>query len=427
MQRILLVDSDQETLRLTAKELTETQNAAIAEILSRAKHVVNIPDGWLEYKLFTADHLEDARQILDDEEITMVFVDPMMPQMEGMQLVLHMQRAYPKIPVVMFTDFLPTFADNEMRAHVLRHYIERPYNVGVIQLRIFEILLINVLDPEFPIEHGANLASLLQLIRNGNQACTVRMQNDTQSGYISFLPGNLVDAACGDLRGEEAILELLTLENPTIGILPDSMSQKDLIKTTLPQILSVHFESIEDRLPEKEPRNIRKLKEFLQYLLAGIDRHDPKRRLPSLLGALKGLTSHEPKPKKPAVIAPKKNNLLEQLQRRSDCRYACLTDATGGIVSGEGDEEALDSESCRMADMLWLFGKRITGKQKNHHIVVAGEDSTFIVAGLKAPDGQAHYLLAVLDPNAALDEISKIIKQQLPDLASLIVDEPEAE
>ncbi|MCD4829939.1 MAG: DUF4388 domain-containing protein [Candidatus Cloacimonetes bacterium] len=293
MHNILLMDADKGMLSLTSSELMATQKTAIAEIMARAEHVAEIPDGWLRNKILTAGNLLTAQSLLQSEEVSVVFINTLSLEIESIQLMLHLKRSYPHIPLVVFTNAIPTFTDREMKHHVVSHYIERPYNVSMIQLRIFEILLIRILDPEFVFDSGVGLPSLLQLIYLGSLACTLRLQCDEQSGFISFLPGNLVDAGCNDLSGEAAMLELLNWKDATIYIQAGSSTQTDLILKPLPKILAAHFENISMDQPEEVARKIRKIKEFLQYLLAGINRRDPKRRRPSLFGVWRGFTKVE--------------------------------------------------------------------------------------------------------------------------------------
>ena len=58
--------------------------------------------------------------------------------------------------------------------------------------------------------YGISLISFLQIIEMEKTSCTFEIESSDQAmGWMHFKNGVLYDAACGDLKGKAAVLELI--------------------------------------------------------------------------------------------------------------------------------------------------------------------------------------------------------------------------
>jgi hypothetical protein len=65
---------------------------------------------------------------------------------------------------------------------------------------------------------GVSLASFLQMLEQERKSCTLRVASGDVSGSFYFEEGDLIDAECEDIGGQEAVYILLALENPTFNV-----------------------------------------------------------------------------------------------------------------------------------------------------------------------------------------------------------------
>lgn len=65
---------------------------------------------------------------------------------------------------------------------------------------------------------GLSLGSFLQAISLDQQTCILEICRDGRRGSFTFIQGNLHDAACGNLDGQEAALELISWEGINFNI-----------------------------------------------------------------------------------------------------------------------------------------------------------------------------------------------------------------
>jgi len=61
---------------------------------------------------------------------------------------------------------------------------------------------------------GVSLASFLQILEQERKSCTLKVTSEEVSGSFFFEDGDLIDAECEDVVGQEAVHILLSLDNP---------------------------------------------------------------------------------------------------------------------------------------------------------------------------------------------------------------------
>jgi len=65
---------------------------------------------------------------------------------------------------------------------------------------------------------GVSLASFLQMLEQERKNCTLKVASGNVRGSFFFEEGDLIDAECEDVVGQEAVYALLSLENPTFKV-----------------------------------------------------------------------------------------------------------------------------------------------------------------------------------------------------------------
>lgn len=167
-----------------------------------------------ELELITALNGREAIELLKSVEIDMVVTDLYMPVVNGLQLLSHMNRNHPGIPVVVLTGRGSRELEEKVKALGDFQYFEKPLDMNVLGETILKALYSK---PAGQI-HGISTSSFLQLMDIEEKICTLKIRSGKRLGYLYFFKGELTAAETGHLRGEKAAFEIISWENSVIEI-----------------------------------------------------------------------------------------------------------------------------------------------------------------------------------------------------------------
>jgi len=185
---ILVVDDDK-TLRLVLRE----------HLQAAGYHVAEAADG------------REALQILASETVNLVLTDIRMPDMDGVELMAHMSAEYPFIPTMVITGCATPGTNNSFGETGNLQVMDKPLDLDDLTRRITESLH---QVSQGGTMTGISVASFLQLIQMDQKSCALEVHGKNgQKGFLYFNQGVLYDAACGQLKQEEATLEIVSWEN----------------------------------------------------------------------------------------------------------------------------------------------------------------------------------------------------------------------
>jgi len=185
MDKVLIVEDD----RIHLKRLTT--------ILGKFRdkfEVVSAVDG------------QEAMDILKQGPVSLMVTDIQMPRVDGLVLLAHVSKDYPNLPCFVMT----AYGTPQMKARLpkdLLRFFRKPFDIEELAQAI-----IAVLEKDFSREglYGISLISFLQIIEMEKTSCIFEIESSDQAtGMMHFNKGVLYDAACGDLKGEAAALELI--------------------------------------------------------------------------------------------------------------------------------------------------------------------------------------------------------------------------
>lgn len=232
MKKVLIVD-DEERLILTMKAgLEEYKN---------------------QFEVVTAFNGKQAVDILKTNEIHLVVTDLKMPEMDGFELLSHLNLNYPLIPYIVMTAFNTPEIEKRVTSESTFQLIEKPINLDELAEAILNGLKRNTKGGTVS---GISLSNFLQLIVMEQKTCLLEvLAQNGESGLIYFYQGDLYAAIAGEIKGEEAIYNMLTMEDIEIRFkhLPKKKIKK-LIQTPLMQILmeGLRLKDDQDNLPAKD-------------------------------------------------------------------------------------------------------------------------------------------------------------------------------
>ncbi|OGP53162.1 MAG: hypothetical protein A2Y65_06680 [Deltaproteobacteria bacterium RBG_13_52_11] len=236
--------------------------------------LLSLTDGLVAYaedfQVVTALNGKEAVKILGTSEIDLVVTDLRMPKMDGFELLAHMSGQYPTIPVIVMTAYGTPEIEERLHNMGTFHYLEKPLDLNVLADKIFDALEAGSSPDRI---HGISLAAFLQLLEMENKTCTLTVRSRGNEGHLYFVKGELMQADIGEVKGEEAALDIVAWDNVAMEIQYTCTVKKKSIGLPLAEILMEGFrikdekESLEkskDKSVKKEDHIDGKIKEVVK-------------------------------------------------------------------------------------------------------------------------------------------------------------------
>lgn len=166
------------------------------------------------WQIFTATSANKALEVLDAERIDLVVVDVNMPIIDGIQFMGILQRRHPKLKRAV----LSGLATAEKRAAALANgadlFIEKatsPDGYKSIFAMFGELLQWQPREGFQGVLRKVGLNDVIQMECLARNSSILEIYNQHVLGRIYIEDGNLVHAAAGDIKGEQALYKLLAL------------------------------------------------------------------------------------------------------------------------------------------------------------------------------------------------------------------------
>jgi DNA-binding response OmpR family regulator len=192
MKKILVVDDEPAVLFALSEALTDKRR------------------GW---QVVTASDGKEAMRALQTEKIHFVVTDLRMPEVDGFELLAHLRRNHPSLPVILMTALGTAEISARLGADALE-CLGKPFDVEVLRQKIRDMLAQRVKGRV----ENISLSSFLQLLEIERKTCTLSVAAGGRQGQLYFRQGKLVGAETGDVDGQDAALEIVAWEHADIEI-----------------------------------------------------------------------------------------------------------------------------------------------------------------------------------------------------------------
>jgi CheY-like chemotaxis protein len=193
MKKILVVDDEPAVLFALSEALVDKR---------RGLQVVTASDG------------REAMRVLQSEKIHLVVTDLRMPEVDGFELLAHLRRTHPSLPVILMTALGSAETSARLGGEGALECLGKPFDVEVLRRKIVDMLAQRVKGRV----ENISLASFLQLLEMERKTCTLSVASAELRGQLYFRGGKLVGAETGDLEGTDAALEIMAWEHADIEI-----------------------------------------------------------------------------------------------------------------------------------------------------------------------------------------------------------------
>ena len=230
--------------------------------------LLSVTDGLAAYAkdfaVMTAINGKEAIKVLGSTEVNLVVTDLRMPKMDGFELLAHMSGNYPGIPVIVMTAYGTPEIEERLQKMGTFHYLEKPLDLNVLADKITDALVPGSSQDRI---HGISLAAFLQLVEMENKTCTLTIKSHTAEGRLYFVKGALLQAETGNLKGEEAALDIVAWDNVVIEIQYVCAVKKKSIELPLAEILLEGFRLKDEKGSaggKEEKMNVKQLNEIIK-------------------------------------------------------------------------------------------------------------------------------------------------------------------
>lgn len=193
MDKVLIVDDDEQLLLI------------LTEILGKYKN---------KFEIYPVKDGFEAIRALQENKISLVVTDLYMPRINGLVLLSYMSKNFPNIPCIVMTGH----GTEELKKRLEKQYtsfIQKPFPVTELADIIMSTLghdqnLLGTMN-------GVSVSGFLKLVEMETMTCLCEIQSENQeTGYMVFEGGVLLNAFYGQLRGEEAAIELFKMDRVKI-------------------------------------------------------------------------------------------------------------------------------------------------------------------------------------------------------------------
>ena len=181
-----------------------------------------------KFTVHTAENGKEAANILESTPIDLVVTDLKMPEMDGFELLVHINTHFPNIPVIVMTAFGTPEIETNLKENGMLRLLEKPVDFDELTQAILKS--IDKKDDGGTLT-GISLPSFLQLIEMEQNTCLMEVTTPSAiHGLLYFQKGILYDAIFDDLKGEEAVYALLAIDDVKISFrsLPNKRFKKNI-------------------------------------------------------------------------------------------------------------------------------------------------------------------------------------------------------
>ena len=157
---------------------------------------------------------EEAIDILSQRYISLLVTDVVMPKLDGLALLTYIHNKYPQIQCIVITGRRSPLVKKKLQNDNIFRVFHKPFHFDALIQAILQAL-----DQDVPggVLKGISVASFLQMIEMEEKTCLFEVRSPGKKGIFYFQKGILFDAAFGDLKGDEAALEIIAMQSAEIS------------------------------------------------------------------------------------------------------------------------------------------------------------------------------------------------------------------
>ncbi len=199
-----------------------------------------------DFEVLTTNKIKEIDDIIRKLATDVLIVDLDDPSPADLKTLAGISKAYPRLPLIIMTAFETGEIESGVKAIGTAQYFEKPVDTKEIVELVWEKIERNVGGEV----HGISLTSFLQMSEMEKTSCTLKVKAGKNEGALYMQKGALISAETGKLQNEEAVLEILSWDNPGIEIDDSPVNRRKEIQAPL---ISLLMESVKRKDEKKTP------------------------------------------------------------------------------------------------------------------------------------------------------------------------------
>ena len=321
-----------------------------------------------KFKTIAARDGAEAITVLKRINIALVVTDIQMPRIDGLSLLAFVKKKRPEIPCIVMTAHGTAEIRKKIKKHVLR-FIEKPFELDDL-IKIIIPALDRKAPPPGGSLDGISIANFMQMIEMEQQTCIFEVEApEEEKGYFYFEEGVLFDAVYGDLKGVEAAMKLIPLEDVKIRFRNVSKGEKKIPRRIKVDLMSVIMEAmrLKDESETEEDFDIQIIPDELSES-EGVNHLQTKKRVQEDI-LTEETTVSEKTEKEPSLIEARDEfviNLkgyIEELKNISGYKASAIMNFTGEILEDDSKDPNIDlNYFCAMFNDIFLSAHKVCEK-----------------------------------------------------------------
>lgn len=167
-----------------------------------------------DFRMISANDGMEAIEILKSESVSLLITDLQMPKIDGLGLLAHVTKHHPTIPCIVMSAHGTPKIIKTIQGDILQ-FIEKPFTAKKLARTILSVLKRDTPDGSLS---GISVVTFLQMIEMEQKTCLCEVASPGNTGgFFYFQGGELFHAICGELKGEEAAIKLINMDNCVIN------------------------------------------------------------------------------------------------------------------------------------------------------------------------------------------------------------------
>lgn len=203
------------------------------------------------FDVLTANHGQEAVELLESRPVDVVVTDLAMPVMDGFALIGYLTNRGTTLPVVVLSALAPTTVADGLDGYGGLTVLRKPAGYPEVARAVLDALERHDLGQVA----GIPLASVLQLVEAERRTCSLGVTSGRRRGRLHFESGRLINAFSDDFgaEGEAAAYDILTWSRTAIEFerLPEGVRRTIDVPT---QTLLIEVAHRQDEQREREAK-----------------------------------------------------------------------------------------------------------------------------------------------------------------------------
>lgn len=371
-----------------------------------------------KFETITVKDGEEAINVLRLEQITLLITDLQMPKIDGLSLLAHMNENHPEIPCIVMTAHGTKQIKEKLQQDVL-NFIEKPFEIDDLVRAI-----IPALDKDAPLGslNGISIANFLQMIEMEQKTCLFEVNSQEGKGFFYFEDGVLYDAVFGDIKGLEAALKLIPMENVKIRFKNVSRSKKKIARRIKNELMTVIMEAM--RLKDESSAGKKIDIKDLSDDLPEIDEFN----LLETEEAVSDELDIEETAKEPASITTEEDStinlksLIRELKTINGYMASAIMNYTGEVLESDSTDPNIDlGYISAMFNDIFLSANKVCDKigfEANLETTIATPKGIVIMRSSGVESRANIHVITILEP----DGNQALMKMEMEKMMPLLVD-----